>query len=201
MSHDPQVIRSLTERYGNLRGLAWLPMALWFFVTHSARSVGVNLWPVGSLILAIAAGAAAVAIQRYYDRRFGVVVAKPARWGAGTWVLMLIAFVALEATSGYLALPVHLGFLAIGIAIAAYALRRFELEGQRLLVALIFVWLAFWGRSIFDPPTPLPPWYWVAAATFDMILIVVALLDHRALVKALERARGPHTGQIPLESR
>jgi hypothetical protein len=196
MSQRPESIRRLTQSYGDLRGLAYLPFLLWFLVNHSAELIGVRLWPITLPLLAIVSVAAASAIYRYYDRRFGVVT-RPMRWGGSTLALVLIAFVTLEATSAYLAFPVHLGFFAIGIAIAVHALRHFELEGHRLLAAVPFLAISFWGRSIFDPPVPKGPGYYAAAVAFDAIWIMVALLDHRTLVNAFERAHLANTGEAP----
>jgi hypothetical protein len=195
MSHDPQAIRRLTRAFRNLRGLTQVPLALWFLAQHLALLMGVDLPPGVTLVVAIAAGAAAFAFGRYYDRRFGVVRI-PARWGPGTWVLALIAFVALQVTSAFFALPVQVGFLAIGIAIAVPALRDFKLEGQRLLFAAFFVAIAFWGPSIFELFSE-PHRYAAAAVTFDAMWIMVALWDHRTLVQAFERARLEDKGKAP----
>jgi len=200
---DPQGIRRLTQSYATLRGLEALPFLLWFLATHSAALLNVSLWPSAGLPLIIVTIAAAFAIHRYYDRRFGVVTT-PLRWGGGTLVLALVAFVALETASAYLALAVHLGFLAIGTAIAVFALREFELKGHRLFAAIPFVVIAFWGQSLFeffDPSAPKPLWHYAAAVSFDAIWIMVVLWDHRMLVKAFERARLPNAGGAPLSAR
>jgi hypothetical protein len=199
MSHDPRAIRDLTRAFRNLRGLTQVPLALWFLVTHSALVMGIDLPPGARLVLAIPAAAGAIAIGRYYDRRFGVVTI-PARWGPGTWVLMLMAFVALQVTSAYLALPVQLGFLAIGIAIAVPALRNFKLEGQRLFFAGFFIVISFWGPSIFELFSE-PHRHAAAAVTFYAMWIMVALWDHRTLVKAFERARLARPGGAPSTAR
>src|SRR5262245_54115830 len=123
MSHDPHAIRRLTESFRTLRGLESLPFALWFLTIHAAELMGapfdVRWMRFAAMSLGIALAQAAFAIHRYYDRRFGVVT-RPARWGGGTWVLLLIAFVTLEALSAYWALPVNLGFLAVALAIAVH---------------------------------------------------------------------------------
>jgi hypothetical protein len=196
MSHDPQGIRRLTQGYATLRGLEGLPFLLYFLVKHSAALVGVSLSPAARLPLVIASITASFAIHRYYDRRFGVVTT-PLRWGGGTLVLALIAFVALETASAYLELPAQLGFLAIAVVIAVFALRDFELKGHRLFAAIPFVVIAFSERSIFealDPSVPKPPGFYAAAVAFDATWIMVALWDHRMLVKAFERARLASTG-------
>jgi hypothetical protein len=193
MSHDPEAIRRLTRGYRNLRGLAYLPFALYFLVTHSANLVDVRFWPIAGLVLGVAAAAAAFAAHSYYDRRFGVVT-RLARWGGGTLVLALIALVALQVTSAYLALPVQLGFLAVGIAIAVHALRHFELYGQRLFFAMIFIVFSFLAQSSFDLRAPDEFWHEAAAVGFDAIWIMVAIWDHRTLVKAFDRARLADTG-------
>ena len=191
MSRDPQGIRRLTQSYATLRGLEGVPFLLYFLVQHSAALMGMSLSPAARLPLVIASIAAAFAIHRYYDRRFGVVTI-PLRWGGGTLVLALIAFVVLETVSAYLELPVELGFLAIAVLIAALALRDFELKGHRLLAAIPFVVIAFSERSIFealDPAVPKPPSFYAAAVAFDALWIMVVLWDHRMLVNAFERAR------------
>jgi len=205
MSHDPQAIRRLTESYRTLRGLESLPFALWFLAIHSAELMGapfdVRWVRFAAMSLGIALAHAAFAIHRYYDRRFGVVT-RPARWGGDTWVLLLIAFVTLEALSAYWALPVNLGFLAVALATAVHVVRNFELEKQRLLFALIFIALSFWGRSIFDLAAPKDVWFYAGAVAIDTIWIVVTLLDHRTLVKAFERARLADTSlERPLSTR
>lgn len=196
MSRDPQGIRRLTQSYRTLRGLEGLPFLLYFLARHSAALMGVSWSPSAFLPLSFASIAAAFAIHRYYDRRFGVVTTS-LRWGGGTLVLALIAFVALETASAYLELPVQLGFLAIAVVIAVHALRDFELKGHRLFAAIPFVVIAFSERSIFealDPTVPKPPSFYAAAVAFDAIWIMVALWDHRMLVKAFERARLAGTG-------
>jgi hypothetical protein len=198
-SPDPQAVRRLTQSYRTLRGLTQVPLALWFLVKHAALLIGVPLLPGATLILAIPAAAAAFAIHRYYDRRFGVVT-RPARSGPGTWLLMLIAFVALQVASTYWALPVQLGFLAVGIAIAVHALRNFEFEAQRLFFAIFFIVVSFWGPSIFELFNE-ERRYAAAAVAFDAMWIVVALWDHRTLVKAFERARLEDTGGAPSSAR
>ena len=136
MGRDPQGIRRLTQNYETLRGLEAVPFLLYFLVKDSAALMGVSLWPTARLPGLIAVIAAVFAIHRYYDRRFGVVTAS-LRWGGGT--LALIAFVALETASAYLELPAHLGFLAIGVVIAVFALRDFELKGHLLFAAIPFI--------------------------------------------------------------
>ena len=203
MGRDPEAIRRLTQSYGTLRGLVSVPFLMYWLARDSAALMGVPLWPTARLLLLIAVTAAAVAIHRYYNRRFGVVTT-PLRWGGGTLVLWLIAFVALETTSAYLELAVNLGFFAIGIAIAVHALRDFELKGHRLFAAIPFVVIAFWGQSLFeffDPSVPKPPWHYAAAVTFDAIWIMVVLWDHRMLVKAFERARVAATAGAPSSAR
>ena len=203
MSHDPHGIRRLAQSYTTLRGLEVLPFFLYFLVKHSAALTGVSLSPSARLPLVIAWISAAFAIRRYYDRRFGVVTT-PLRRGGGTLVLVLIAFVALETASAYLELPVKLGILAIGVVIAVFALRDFELKGHRLFAAIPFVVIAFSERSIFealDPAVPKPPSFYAAAVAFDAIWIMVALWDHRTLVKAFERARLANAGGAPSSAR
>lgn len=199
MSQDPEAIRRLTESYGALRGSAQsLPFALWFLVQHSAELAGVPFasLPFGTgAYLAIAATVGAVAMHRYYDRRFGVVT-RPLRWWGGTLVLALVAFVALQVVSAYWTLPVQLGVLAIGIAVAAHALRHFELEGQHLLLAVIFIALSVSPLSIFDARDRESFSFQTGAVGIDVIWIIVALWDHRTLVRAFERVRRAHAGAL-----
>jgi hypothetical protein len=148
--------------------------------------------------MVIAAVAAFGAMHRYYDRRFGVVTMP--EWdggGVGTFVLALIAFVALQVTSAYWSLPVELGLLAGGIAIATYAFRHFELERHVLLYALILMALSVSPQSIFDAGDRASLSFKAGAVGIDVICIIAALWSHRTLVKAFERTRLAGVGGAP----
>ena len=202
--HDLEAIRRLTRSYRNLRACAQsLPFWLWFLMRHSTGDLtGMRSAPITWVVTAIAAGAAAAAMHRYYDRRFGVVTMP--EWsggGAGTFVLVPIAFVALQVTSAYWSLPVGLGLLAGGIAIAVYAFRHFELERHVLLYALILVALSFSPYSIFDAEDRKSFWFEAGTVGIDVICVVAALWSHRTLVKAFERVRPADTRGAPLSIR
>jgi cytochrome c oxidase subunit IV len=201
MGHDLAAIRRLTRSYRNVRGSAQsLPFWLWFLMRHSTDLVGVRLGPL-EFVLAVIVVAAVAAMHRYYDRRFGVVTMP--EWsggGGGTLVLVLIAFAALQVASAYWSLPVELGLLAGGIAIAVYAFRHFELERHVLLYALILIALSFSPYSIFDAEDRESFWFKAAAVGIDVICVVAALWSHRTLVKAFERTRLEDVRGAPFSS-
>ena len=203
MGHDLEAIRRLTRSYRNVRGCAQsLPFWVWFLIGHSADLIGVRRGPVTFVVMVIAAVTAFGAMHRYYDRRFGVVTMP--EWdggGAGTFVLVLIAFVALQVTSAYWSLPVELGLLAGGIAIAVYAFRHFELERHVLLYALIPIALSFSPQSMFDAEDRASFSFQAGAVGIDVICIMAALWSHRTLVKAFERTRLAGAGGAPLSVR
>jgi hypothetical protein len=198
MSHDPESIRRLTLSARYLRGLEQIPVALVFFGMGAADVFDFAWSPIIFVALFALAVPAILAINRYYDRRFGVVKA-PARSIGRTWAIMLIAFFILQPVSALFALPVQLGFLALGLAVAVHALRNFRLEGQRLLVAIFLVFISVW------PPITVPweneHWRVTAQFGFAAVCIVMGIWDHRALVKAFERARPAEMDQVSLGSR
>ncbi|HEX7237939.1 MAG TPA: hypothetical protein VF405_13305 [Gammaproteobacteria bacterium] len=200
MAHDPEAIRRLTRSYRNVRGCAQsLPFWLWFLIGHSADLMGVRRGWATFVVMAIAAVAAFGAMHRYYNRRFGVVTMP--EWdggGVGTAVLALIAFVALQVMSAYWTLPVELGLLAGGIAIAVYAFRHFELERHVLLYAFILIALSFSPQSMFDAGDRAPLSFKARAVGIDVICIMAALWSHRRLAKAFERARLAGPQQVSL---
>ena len=203
MGHDLEAIRRLTRSYRNVRGCAQsLPFWLWFLIGHSADLMGVRRVPATFVLMAIAAVAGFGAMHRYYDRRFGVVTMP--EWdgvGVGTFVLALIAFVALQVTSAYWSLPVDLGLLAGGIAIAVYAIRHFELERHVLLYAMILIALSFSPQSMFDAEDRESFSFKAGAVGVDVICIFAALWSHRTLVKAFERVRPADTRGAPFSIR
>ena len=196
VGHDLETIRLLAGSYVKVRGCAQsLPFWVWFLVGHSADLIGVRRGPVTFLVMAFAAVAAFGAMHRYYDRRFGVVTMP--EWsggGGGTFVLVLIAFVVLQVASAYWTLPVQLGLLAGGIAIAVYAFRHFELERHVLLYALILIALSFSPYSMFDAGDRASLSFRAAAVGIDVTCIIAALWSHRTLVTAFERVRLAHPG-------
>jgi hypothetical protein len=198
MSHDPDAIRRLTQRYRYLRGLEQIPLALPVLGAWAADVLGLGWSPVVFVVLLALAIPAMRAIGRYYDRRFGVV--KAPGWADRTWVLILVAFFALQVVANLFALPVQLGFLAAGVGLAVYALRNFALEGQRLLLAAFFVVISVW------PPISVPwetneLWRSTFAVGFPAVWILMALWDHRMLVKAFERASLTDTQHVSLGGR
>jgi hypothetical protein len=203
MGHTLEGIRRLTGSYRRVRGCAQsLPFWLWFLVNDSADLVDARLGIVTWLLTAIAAAAVGVAMHRYYDRRFGVVTMP--EWsggGGGTFVLVLIAFVALQVTSAYWTLPVELGLLVGGIAIAVYAFRRVELERHLLLYALILIALSFSPQSMFDAGDRESFSFKAGAVGIDVICIIAALWSHRTLVTAFERVRLASPGAAPFTTR
>jgi len=185
MSHDPESIRLLTQRYRFLRGLEQVPIALAFLAMAAANALDLLWSPIVLVVLLALAIPASRAIGRYYDRRFGVV--KAPGWGGRTLVLVLVTFFALQSLSAVFSLPVQLGFLAAGVGLAVYALRNFALEGQRLLLAVFFIVISVW------PPISVPwdadVWQSAAGLGLPVVWTLMALWDHRMLVKAFERAR------------
>jgi hypothetical protein len=200
MSQDPESIRRLTQSYRYLRGWAQIPLALALLGSQLTGALGFMWSPLVFIVLFALAIPAMRAIERYYDRRFGVVKARG--WGAGAWAIGIVAFFMLQLVSFGFGLPVQLGFFGAGIACAVYALRHFELEKQRLLLAVFLVAISVW-------PLPGEPWSeatelwfnYTVALGFVAVWIVMALWDHRVLVKAFERARLVDTGQMSLGNR
>jgi len=207
MSHDPQAIRRLTQSYRYLRGYEQLPVALFWLaqVTKKVTGWGGSATLIGNLPLDAGLIAATLvsfyAIKRYYDRRFGVVKTAGGAAGCAMAAVVFIGFIALQTVSVAARLPVQLGFLGLGLALAIYALRRFKLEGQRLFAAAFLMIISVW------PPVADPPWgeqelwYSVFGFGFGAIWIVMGIWDHRTLVKAFERARVADTGGVLSSSR
>jgi hypothetical protein len=193
MSHDPESIRRLTQSYRYLRGYAQIPLALAILGTKVSSAVEFAWSPAVFVVLFALAIPAMRAIDRYYDRRFGVVKARG--WGAGAWAIAIVTFFVLELVSFGFGLPVQLGFLGAGVACAVYALRPFELEKQRLLLAVFLVAISIWPLSFFGPSDE--PWSEPMTLGFVAVWIVMAIWDHRALVKAFERTHVADTGGAP----
>lgn len=198
MTHDPESIRRLTQRYRYLRGFEQIPLALVVLGTWTADAFGLRWSPVVFVVLLALAIPAMRAIGRYYDRRFGVV--KTPGWGGRTWAIILLTFFALQIASNYYALPVQLGFLAAGLALTVYASCNFALERQRLVVAAFFVVISVWPPNS-DPRETNELWRSAFAFGFPAVWILMGLWDHRTLVRAFERARPADTGQASLGSR
>jgi hypothetical protein len=198
MSHDPESIRRLTQSYRYLRGYSQIPLALLVLALGANRI----LPPLASTLIFLVVAALAIptarALNRYYDRRFGVV--KASGWGAGPWTLVVVTFFVLQLLSGALRLPVQLGFLGAGIALAAYALRHLELEKQRLLLAAFFLVLGVSPQRFFTSGAA-DFWSGVTQLGFVAVWIVMALWDHQVLVKAFERTRLVSAGPVPSGSR
>ncbi len=183
---SPDEIRRLTHSYRRLRGYEQLPFAVAMFASVTAdvmtwRPAGYSTTLLGFLALA---APVAYLIKRYYDRRFGVV--KTASMGIGSALALFVGFLALHFVTDALSVRVHLGLLAAGVALAIYALRRFKLEGNRLLFAAFLAILSVW------PPTGAAPagaqWHLVFGFGFSALWIILAIWDHHTLVKAFERA-------------
>jgi hypothetical protein len=196
MSNDLEAVRRLTQSYRHLRGYEQLPVALFWLAIVTRKVTG---WGGSALLSGASAIDASLlaaslvgfyAIKRYYDRRFGVVKAGPGgAAGCAIAAAVFIGFLALQTVSVALRLPVQLGFLGVGLALAIYALRRFELEGQRLFPAAFLMIISVWPRVV-DPPQGYQElWYSVFGFGFGVVWIVMAIWDHRTLVKAFERAR------------
>jgi hypothetical protein len=200
MSNDPEAIRRLTHSYRYLRGYAQIPLALALLGSRSTSAMGFAWAPVVFIVLFALAIPAMRAIDRYYDRRFGVVKARG--WGAGAWAIAIATFFVLQFVSVGFGLPVQLGFFGAGIACAVYALCHFELEKQRLLLAVFLVAVSVWPLSFFgqsDEPWSESGELWNNTMAFGFIAvwIVMALFDHRALVKAFERTQVAETDGAP----
>ena len=196
MSNDPEAVRRLTLSYRHLRGYEQIPFALAWLALVTGKVMG---WKGGVVLtsdLTVLIGLLAFTvvarypIKRYYDRRCGVV--QPVGAGGAGCVIaaaVFIVFIALQTVSVVMRLPVQLGFLAGGLALAVYALRRFRLEGQRLFLAAFLMFISVWP-PVADPPWgPQELWYSVFGFGFGAIWIVLAIWDHRTLVKAFEQAR------------
>jgi hypothetical protein len=186
MVQDPERIRRFTRTYVSLRGYEQLPFGLWAITPHVLDRQRPGYLLVFLLISAVAF-AATHAIKRYYDRRFGVVATS----GGTGWRVMVagaLGFFALQFVSNGLELRVQLGFLAVGVAVAVYALRRFELQWQKLFVAVFLMVISVWP-PITGPLGPNEPWSNVFAIGFPLAWIAMCVWDHRTLVRTFESAR------------
>lgn len=185
MAQDSEIIRRLTRSYRFLRGYEQLPWALAVLAFHVFASRRFGL--AGLPITLAAALAASYAIKRYYDRRFGVVKTDG---GVPGWLAIpaFVVFMLLQFIANGFRLPVQLGFLALGIAVAIYAVRRFELEWQKLFVAVFFIGFSVW--PVTDPRGPGDDvWQAVFVYGFVSAWILMGVWDHRMLVRGFERAR------------
>lgn len=186
MVSNAERIRGLTRSYRYLRGYEQIPFGLWAATPHLLDREGPGFLPMFLLASAVAL-AATHAIKRYYDRRFGVVAAS----GGTGWRVVAIGvpgFFALQFVSNGLDLRVQLGFLAVGVAFAVYALRHLELHWQKLLVGVFLMIVSVWP-PITGPLGPDELWSNVFAIGFPLVWIAMSVLDHRTLVRAFESAR------------
>lgn len=185
MAHNPEAIRRLTRSYRFLRGYEQIPFAFWAIAPQALDRQFPGYLLAFGLVTAVTM-AATHAIKGYYDRRFGVV----ATAGGHGWRIAVgvVGFFALQFVSNGFGLRVQLGFLAVGVAVAIYALRRFELEWQKLFVAVFLMIISVWP-PIADPRAPSQLWQTVFVYGFPPAWIAMSIWDHRTLVKTFERAR------------
>jgi hypothetical protein len=186
MVQNPERIRRLTRSYHSLRGYEQIPFGLWAITPHVFDREGPGYLLMFLLVSAVTF-AATHAIKRYYDRRFGVV-STPGGTGWRVVVVGLLGFFALQFVSNSLGLRVQLGFLAVGVAVAVYALRRFELQWQKLLVAVFLMIISVWP-PITGPLGPSELWSNVFAIGFPLVWIAMSIRDHRTLMRTFESIR------------
>jgi hypothetical protein len=195
MGQDPEAIRRLARDYRVLRGYEQIPLALAWIGLHLFSLLGAfdRDFPGAfrgliAILVAAVVIVSVYAIKAYYDSRFGVV--EPTK-RAPPWPLVvggIVAFIVLQLVSKGLELRVQLGFLAAGIGLAIYALRRFRFEWQKLFPAVFLIGIAVW------PPIDVRAadgrlWHNVFVIGFASAWIVMSIRDHRALVRMFERAR------------
>jgi hypothetical protein len=186
MVQDPERIRRLTRSYSYLRGYEQIPFGLWAVTPHVFDRQQPGYLLVFLLVSAVSL-AATHAIKRYYDQRFGVVATS----GGVGWRVMVVGvlgFFGLQFVSNGFGLRVQLGFLAVGVAVAVYALRRFELQWQKLFVAVFLMIISVWP-PITGPLGPNDLWSNVFAIGFPLVWIAMSIWDHRTLVRTFESAR------------
>jgi hypothetical protein len=190
MAQDLEAVRLLARNYRLLRGFEGVPFALALVAMHLIdwRRFNGSLRGLLFILLIAVTISAYFAIRGYYDRRFGVVAPLGGQHG-WRWAGMAAVFVALQIVSRRFGLPVELGLLAAGVAMAIYAACHFAIEGQKLLLAMLLIVMSV-VPPIDDSRGPYGLWHGVVAIVFPATFLVVALWDHRTLVKLFARARG-----------
>jgi hypothetical protein len=188
MAQDPETIRRLTRSYHNLRGYEFIPVVLFFAALSFVpwRRFDGSLRGLLFILLLAFTILAFYAARSYYDRRFGIVERRRYGWERPRWlVASIVLFLALQILSRGFALPVELGFVYLGIACAIHAVRHFAEERQKLLLAVVLLVIAVWPIDASRGPSG--PWFLIVA--LPAALIIMAVWDHRTLVKLFERAR------------
>jgi hypothetical protein len=184
MAQDPEAIRRLTRSYHSLRGYEFIPVVLFLAALNVVpwRRFDGSVRGLLFILLVAFTIAAFYATRSYYDRRFGIVERRRYGWERRWLVASIVVFMMLQIVSRGFALPVELGFVYLGGACAIYAVRHFADEGQKLLLAAVLLVMAVGPRGPSDP--------WVLMVALPAALIIMAVWDHRTLVKLFERARG-----------
>lgn len=192
MGQDLEAVRLLTRNYRLLRGFEGAPFVLALIAMQLLDWRRFNGSVRGLLFILLIAVTVSMyfAIRGYYDRRFGVVAPLDGQHG-WRWGGAAVVFAALQIVSHGFGFPVELGLLAAGVALAIYAARHFAIEGQKALLAVLLIVMSVvppiddsGGLGLYGP------WHGVVAIAFSATFIIVALWDHRMLVKLFARARG-----------
>jgi hypothetical protein len=189
MARDPETIRRLIRSYHSLRGYEFIPVVLFFAALSFVPWRGFDGSLRGLLFILLVAFtiSAFYAARSYYDRRFGMIERRRYGWERPRWIVAsIVVFLALQILSRRFALPVELGFVCLGIACAVHAVRHFAEEGQKLLLAVVLLVMAVWPIDASRGPSG----PWILMVALPATLIVMAVWDHRMLVKLFERARG-----------
>lgn len=185
---DRDAIRRLTEAYPQLRGYQQLPFALGLLLLQVGTATG---WrrPGDHWVFLGIVGAQIVLwrwIGSYYDRRFGVVQVRKTE-GAGCTVAAAVAlFFVLQMLSNIPGseLPVQLGFLGAGLALAASAVKNIRLYWQRLLPAAFFVGAALIPGPVYGQGETTMLYHAIAIG-FAIVWTITAIADHHSLVRGI----------------
>ena len=186
LSPNPESIRQLTKSYRGLRGYQQLPFAIYLIGLTALQQLGwvrqgnLNV----SLGLFLVAAAAYGLIGKYYDHRFGVVqlAGSPNTASAAALVGLFAVYMVLQLIGFALGLPFQLGFLAAGLTLCAWSLRRLPFEAPKVLMGAFLILVAFWP-PVRTPQDDNPLWMAIFGFGFGTIWIVTALWDHYMLVR------------------
>ena len=192
LSPNPDSIRQLTKSYCGLRGYQQLPFAISLIVLTTLQQLG---WArqgnltvsLGLFLLAVVAHGL---VGKYYDHRFGVVrlAGSPNTASAAVLVGLFAVYMILQMVGFALRVPVQLGFLAGGLALCAWALRRLPFEAPKVSMGAFVILVAFWP-PVRTPQDDNPLWMAVFGFGFGAIWIVTALCDHHILVRRFDALR------------
>ncbi|MEM6782677.1 MAG: hypothetical protein AAF624_02970 [Bacteroidota bacterium] len=188
---SPAPLAEVTRQFRGLQGLRIVPLALFFLVwgfTGVLEALGfplgahAALFGIGMFLALVLAVFAERRIARWYDDRFGIVETVP-KLGE---VLGALAFVALlPAAFGWLSYgnpPVNPVLVVLGCGLLAYWRPR---TGFRVHYAIAGVFIL--AASIYVPDTSKTTALVTLAVQNGggMLLLVLGILDHRELVRAL----------------